>query len=182
MSISSVLPFARGKTMCDGEVTPTTSIFDEVCGNIFQVKDTVNGTGQPVFLRAVRNTIGGNITVTRALYSFDADSLDYGCEIDALAGAGDVCKPLDDAYTVGQTILENDICYVVEEGPCSILTGASSVSLNAQDAVSSEASGQLSDAVAAAGEFVVGTIDQDTEAENTAVVVHVKGGIANASA
>lgn len=186
MSIRA-LPFPRGSTFGDrGVKTMTAAIARAVnlAGRVYEVEDSVHGTGKLVNLRVVQNETGADITVARTLYKFSSASAEYfGREINFRSGIGNVCKPLDDKYTVGETIPEHDLFYVLESGPCGILTSSDGlVNLQAGWAVSSDDEGRLGIAKSAAGYFVVGTLQETTVANNTEVVVDVKEGLAANSA
>ena len=180
------LPFPRGQTMGDGVLTLTDTYRDSLEGRLFTVPDTVNATGMEVTLRVVKNDTGSAITVARDLCQFSvATAKDFGRRIDSHGSActaGDISKPMDDAYTVAQSIPDDDLFYVVDEGPCQIRTESSSCSLTAQDAVAADGDGRINGAAAAAGEAVVGVIDATTAEESTAVLVYVTGGLTNANA
>lgn len=165
---SACLPFPRGSTMnsappSGGLITLGDTGLQEFEGKVYEVPDTVHKTGKPVLLMIVKNDLGSDITVARKLMSFStATALDFGRRIGAFPNvtAGGVCVPLDDAYTVGGTIADDDLFYALIYGPCAIATGASIASLAAHGSVASDNAGLIADqANAAAAEFVVGTLD-----------------------
>jgi len=159
-------------------------------GRVYEVPDTEHNTGQIVKLRVVRNSTGATITAARRGCEFrksgGGTTMDYGRKIGAFgnnfSAQGIVGKPLDDAYTAGVTILENDLFYVVESGPCTIEAESVVVSLPAGTAVTWDAAGQINGARAAAGEYVVGTIDEACSTPSAEVIVLVNEGLDNASA
>jgi len=174
------LPFPRGSTASDaGLVSLDDSTFSELEGKIFEVPDTVHGTGQPILLRAVKNDSGAAITVARKFMRFALAALDFGRRVAGFVNAaGAVCKPLDDAYTVGFSIPDDDIFYVVEAGKCNVLTEASAVALDAGSVVASDASGFVNGAPCAqASEYAAGKIGPAAYATATAVVVEVQAGL-----
>lgn len=183
------LPFPRGSTYSNGTLTMTATLADHLEARIFEVPDTEHGTGELVKLRVVRNDTGAAITAARDLCQLihpTADALEAGRKCYAfgtdLSDHGVVAKPLDDAYTVGQSIVANDLFYVVEKGPCTVRTETVVVSLPRGTAVAADANGRINGARAAAGEYVVGTIDFACWTTSTDVVVHVNEGIVGASA
>ncbi len=187
-AISSALPFPRGSTYSDGPngaVTMTATTADELTGRLYVVRDTNHGTGLNVVLRCVRNTTGGSITIdgTAALpqhriYSFDGDSKDWGTEIDAVTGAiGEVGKPIDDEYPGAMVIVENDLLYVVDEGPTKIVTAAASVANGLHESVTPDALGALHLNVTDGTEYKLGTIDAAQTDEDLDVLVFVNAGL-----
>ncbi len=158
-------------------------------GRIFETSDTVHGTGQTIKLRVVKNDLtasGAAITVARDLCQFSsADEGDFGRRIGyfgTACSAGVVSKPLDDAYVVGSEIPDNDLFYVVEEGWCDIRTESSTANLSAHDPIAADGDGRINGAAAAAGEAVIGFIDQATTEESTAVRCWVNGGLSGVPA
>lgn len=173
----TILPFPRGKTACDGVINPSPDMFLNLAGRIFQVTDTVHGTGQVVLLRCVQLT--NNITAARKFMKFSTSSpLDFGRRVSGFNNAqGGPVKPLDDAYPVGATLLANDYVYVVEKGPCFVLTETSSVDLAAGAAVVSDNTGRVDGAAPATGDCIVGRIDAGCNTTNTTVRIHVEAGL-----
>ena len=181
------LPFPRGTWYSDGVLTMTATLAQDMEGRVFEVPDTVHGTGQKVKLRVVRNATGSAITVARNFCEFSVGtSLDFGRKIGAFGSSvskqGALAKPLDDAYTVGATIPANDLFYVCEAGPCGVLTESVVVSLAAGAAVVCDAAGRINGAAAAAGQYVVGTIDRSAVVLDEEVIVHVNEGLDNEAA
>ncbi len=180
------LPFPRGKTYGDSVVTLDVTTYDtakHLEGTIHEVEDTVHGTGEKVFLRIVKNRSGAAITAARRFYRFYTGALALGRRILGVANVdGQLCKPLDDKYVVGFSIPNGDLFYVLEEGPCSVVTNAVSVSLVGGDAVATDQLGAISGAAAIAGEYVVGQIDVNCNAESAVVVIHVNRGLVNTEA
>lgn len=169
------LPFPRGRTYSQfGAPTMTATLGKEWEGREFEVDDAQHGTGATVVLRIVRNTTGGAITPANQLFTFDGDAKDFGRQVDAVTNTiGDLCVPIDDAYSAAPTIVENDLFFVVMRGPCNIMSGAAGMAINARDAVTSDAVGALEINKAAAGEFVIGTADAAITAEDTASLIWV---------
>jgi hypothetical protein len=180
------LPFPRGRTYGDNVVTLDDDSASHLEGQIFEVEDTVHGTGRKVLLRCVKNDTGAAITIDtsrRLLQRFSENALDFGRRVAGNTDqAGDICKPMDDAYPNGTSIPDNDLFYLVDGGPCYCTTEAAAVSLLAHDSVAADSSGRINGAVAAAGEFIIGQIDAATQLTDTQVVVHVNAGLANTEA
>lgn len=181
------LPFPRGQTFGDGVLTLSDTYHHAQEGRVYEVPDTVHGTGVKVKLRVVKNDTGAAITVARNLCEFDGpDAYDFGRRVTSfgnnLSGQGVVCKPLDDAYAVGQVIPDQDLFYVCEEGPCTILTETGVVALPAGTALAANAQGTIDGARAAAGYYVIGTNDAPCWTATTNIVVHVNAGLDNRGA
>ena len=116
-----------------------------------------------VVLIAVKNDTGAAITVARKFCKFSASTNeDFPGRIGTFPNntAGGLCLPLDDAYTVGTSIPDDDIFWCVLRGPVKVLTGASVTNLAANLAVASDNAGLIANTSggAAAGEYVVGTL------------------------
>lgn len=174
------LPFPRGSTLNeDGLLTLTGTEFAALEGTIYEVPDTVHNTGRTVLLRLVRNGSGNAITVARKGIEFStAASKDWGGVAAGICNtAGAVGKPIDDAYTVGKSIADDDYFYVVEAGPCYIVTEASSVNLAAGASVAFDNTGAVNGAAATEAEFIVGVLDAASTDESTNVLVWVEPGI-----
>jgi hypothetical protein len=173
--------------MGDGVLTLTDTYRSSLEGRVFTVPDTVHNTGLEIKLRVVKNDTGAAITAARNLCEFDGpDSLDFGRRVtsfgNAISGQGVVCKPLDDAYTVGQSIPDDDLFYVIEEGFGTVLTESGAVSLPAGTAVAANATGTLDGARAAAGQYVIGTMVETILTASTNAKIYVNAGLVNASA
>lgn len=152
----NTLPFPRGQTWADGQVTPTASSAADLLGKVYEVPDTVHDTGLMVKVRVVKNDSTA-ITVARKVVAYGTATNDFGRFANGfVAAAGGFGKPLDDAYTVGASIPANDLFYVVENGPCDVLsTVAASGSVSAGEEVSCGATGKLTTNVAE-GQFILG--------------------------
>jgi len=176
------LPFPRGSTFSDaGIVTMDDSMRSDLEGKLVQVEDTVHDTGEQITLRIVKNDTDGAITVARKCGEFSTTSeADYGARIGTFPcdTDGAVCKPIDDAYTVGFSIPDDDLFYVVEEGLCDILSNASAITSAAGEAVAVDTAGTLKDNAAAAGKYVIGVLQEAATVAATAYLVRVSGGIA----
>lgn len=163
LPVTGDLPFPRGKTAAQGLVTPDGTYAAEHEGKFFWHNDTVHSTSVPVVLLCVRNTSGSAITVARKFAEFDTTTAkSVGSAIDTFpcGTAGGVCAPLDDAMTVGDSIPDDDLFYVVVSGFVAVLTDSSVANLAAGSSVTSTSAGLVADkANAAAGEFVVGRLD-----------------------
>lgn len=169
------LPFPRGSTACGGVNPPVSGNHEQFVGKEYIVHDTIHGTGRPVTLLACK--LKTNIVVARKFYKFGTGALEFGR---AIAGVNDVqggpCVALDDAYAVGDTLLANDVAWFVIDGPVGVLTESTAVNLAAHAAVVSDNAGCVDGAPPAAGDAVVGRIDQATTSTNTVVVVHMSRG------
>ena len=156
----------------------TATMASHLEGKIYEVEDTVHDTGTKVLLRCVRNDSGSAITVARQYCGFDNGALEFGGSCDGYAAsAGEICKPMDDAYTAGVSIPSLDLFWLLEEGPCTVVNETSSVSLTAHESVATDAAGATNGAAAAAGEFAVGVIDQDQDTADAEAVVWVERGL-----
>lgn len=181
------LPFPRGRTMGDDQLTLDDDTHKGLEGNVYEVPDTVHGTGKPVKLRVVKNDTGGDITVARKLCEFDGtDEYDFGRRVTSfgnnISGHGVVCKPIDDAYTAGATIDQYDLFYVVEEGYCDVVTESGAVSLPMGTPVTANSTGTIDGAKAAAGNYVIGTAVQPMWSASTNMTIDVIAGFVNPSA
>jgi len=123
-----ILPFARGSTLYEGSPSAVTD-GESIAGHVYEAKDTIHGTGETVKLRAVINDTGSSITVARKGIAFGTAAKDFGRYSSAagyVAAQGAEGKPLDDAYTTGETIASKDVFWVVEKGPCYVLGSTAS--------------------------------------------------------
>ena len=193
MNSESKLPFPRGRTMSDfnngvsvAELAATPTMWDELPGNIYEVADTVHGTGIPVKLRVVRNA-GAAYTVTRRAIKFGVVAKDFG----RVAGSGTVnnvlggvCKPIDDAYAIVKAtggiaaiIPAYDLFYVVEEGPCFMISDSTTPTVGQE--CQSSATGTIAAGHATQGKYIIGVVDQTTTTDAYGVIdlVHVAGGL-----
>lgn len=162
--IKRALPFPRGQAYnADSLLTMSNTLMDHLEGKFYAVPDTVHNTGKMVTLMVVKNRTGAAITVARKFVELTAEAaLGWGCKATTFPcdTAGAVAVPLDDDMTVGATIAADDLFYVVVEGPCYVLTGATVNSLAAGGSVASDNAGLIANqANAAAGEFCIGTLD-----------------------
>jgi len=180
--MSAILPFPRGKTFSQNadstKFTLSDQNFKSLEGKTFEVTDTVHGTGEKIKLRVVKNDSGAAITVAAdrlVMFSVTSDT-DFGNRVSGYnTVAGGVCKPIDDDYAVGFSIPDDDLFYIIEEGLCDI--EAENTGISAGNAVASNNTAQVNNAVAAAGEYVVGTA-QEASAASTALLVRVAPGFA----
>ena len=177
------LPFPRGRTSCDfglAGLTVSDTSLDELEGKTYEVLDDTHGTNSMVTLIVLKNDTGAAITPDNELYGFGTDAGDFGRCVDAVTAAqGQVCVPIDDAYgsdtagDAGPNIPSDSLFYGVLKGPCYIKSGAANMALSAHDAVTCDAAGCLDDVAAAAGDFVIGVVDQAQAAEDAQTLVHV---------
>ncbi len=154
--IEKTLPFPRGAFYSEAShggsalVTMGDSTAKNLEGRRYQVEDTIHKTNRQVILRVVKNDSGGALPVQRRLMSFNSNTTDdFGHRVDDYAATpGVLCKPLDDAYYYGPqpkyttsleltisdravetTIVEDELYYVVDCGPCDVeFTAANKVS------------------------------------------------------
>jgi hypothetical protein len=175
------LPFSRGDVADLSELSWDSTVLDELVGKKYWVEDTQHSTGELVCLRAVRAE--SELTVVRKFVAWGTDAKDFGRTVSGFdPTAGTPTKPIDDAYTAGDTIPANSIFFVVESGPCNVVTESSSVNLSAHDAVAADSAGCVNGAAAAAGETPVGVIDAASTDTDTNVLVHVYPGLQKAEA
>jgi hypothetical protein len=185
---NSQLPFPRETTMYGGGGNGQTINADWVAGTnhlvgkVYEVPDTVHGLGGTVKLRVIRNITGSAITpankfvemTAAAAGDFGRNSGGFGASVSA---AGVVCKPMDDAYpTTTNLIKDDDLFYVVEEGPCNVLAESTITTAAAGTACQTDANGLADGVVAAATNFAVGTFDALPVAD-TNVRIHVNAGL-----
>lgn len=168
------LPFPRGDVADLGDLSWDATVFNHLVGQLFVVEDTQHSTGTKVILRCVRAESA--LTVARKCVDWGTDANDFGRTVKDLApGAGRPTLPIDDAYTAGATIPANSLFFVVEYGPCYVVSEASLMNLAAHDAVACDAAGCVNGAKAAAGEAPFGIIDQASTDESTNVLIWVTG-------
>lgn len=172
------LPFPRGYTAVDGTLTPGDGWRqDELEGKVYWAPDTIHNTGIMVGLMAVKNDTGAAITVARQCGEFSlANTYDFGRRIGTFPcnTEGAVALPLDDAYTVGATIADDDIFYVIVKGPCSIDTEGVSNFAAGMSLMSSALGCIRNLAQPTAGSFVLGTLAYAASyTANTTAVVYV---------
>ena len=171
----NVLPFPRGKTWGDGQVTLDATSGANLLGKLFEVPDTVNGTGQSVVLRVVKNDSGSAIAVARKGIAYHTGAKDFGRFASGYVGAtGGYGQPLDDAYTIGANIAANDLFYVVEQGPCQLYVTGTSTPVLQHKPIMYASSGYGGVTTAGAGQFVIGMTDVAGTATTNAVLIHVK--------
>ncbi len=176
------LPFERGRSasgMGLPGLTLTDTSFAELEGKIYSVPDTVHGKGGMIRLIALKNDSGGDLTVARRFLMFTSTSAyDWRRRAKWNDTKGGVVVAMDDKYTVGATILQYDIFLAVLEGLVTVKTEATdSVSLTAGNSIISEANGLVYVDPAAAGEFVAGAIDADSNTAGEDVVIHMAGNL-----
>lgn len=178
-----LMPFLRGTTYGDGQLTLTDATAEKLKGMVFETTDDLHGTGNSVMLRVVQNDSGSALTIARIgkCVPFTTSNVSFGKRASAtLAGAGVVAKPIDDYYTEKgvSEIPANDLYYVVEEGPCDLM-GDASHSLDS-DAVGTPVSVSGSGLIDSSedGHFVVGaTMEQADTSATTSIQCYVRPGI-----
>jgi hypothetical protein len=175
--MNRILPFQRGSTLFAEVTTPVDDAAKEIIGQTFEVPDVLHGGGGRVTLRAVQNAKGSAITPALKFYSFQSATKDeWGAKIDGVAtGDGELGKPLDDYNRISglSSIVDNDVCFVVEEGLCRVLK--TSTSFTAGMAIQAGASGKAYRA--AAGDVVVGTAVTTAGASATNMIIRVTRGL-----
>lgn len=172
------LPFPRGQTESDaGNAAVSTTRMKELEGRCYKASDDEHGTGQDVTLRIVRNITGGDITVANDFCQFALTTEGFGRKVSRFGTdctAGDPGCALDDAYTL-VTIPENDLFYVIDKGPVKVRNDlAGSNSRDAHDALAIDANGRIKQAVAAAGEAVVGTQDETSTVASAECLMYAR--------
>ncbi len=144
--IEKTLPFPRGAFYSEAHkgtgalVTMGDSTAKNLEGRRYQVEDTIHKTGKHVILRVVKNDAGRDMTCSRRIVTWSSTTTnDWGNRVNDFGAAGEPGKPIDDAYYYGPqpkyttgleltiadravetTISDNDLFYVVDEGPCDI--------------------------------------------------------------
>ena len=106
------LPFRRGSTYKDGStLTMSATVGESIVGRVYK---TTDDDGKDLWLRAVRadaalTNIGGKCVAYTAGYT--------GQNVSALAtSSGEVCSPVDQAYSITFDVTQYDIFYVVDAG------------------------------------------------------------------
>jgi len=177
MAKEEVLPFARGTVMDSASDTLSDTVpCTHLEGRIYDVTDSVHGTGQTVKLRVVKNNQSTSITVARKCMGFATGALDLGRRVSGTPSAGAPAKPIDDAYTVGSTITGYALFYVVEAGPCTVSAETTGTTLAQWDAVTVDANGLLDSTKASTSACILGLVDTAQTATSEGLVVHVVPG------
>ena len=181
MNSRKELPFPRGSTFSDkggNGIALDANTYSHLEGQIFETEDTDHGPGTKVTQRVVKNDTSNDITVAKKFGEFSTGALDFGRRIGTFPAdtVGASVKPLDDAYVVGTTIPEDDLFYVVEAGPCSVLAEATITTAAAGKACCTDAAGLVDGAICPEGSYAVGVLDA-TPVGSTAVVVWVNEGL-----
>lgn len=123
---SDSLPFERGQTASTGLSSVDATVLDNLEGHEFVVEDVNPATGvvrtsRPVRLRLVRNKAGFALLPKR-LVSFRASAGVYGSHVDGYADTtAEHSVPVDE-YLPSTGVADNDLFYVVIEGPALCLT------------------------------------------------------------
>ena len=128
------LPFPRGETYFYGNTSAaiasgSTGPANRLVGREFLTNDSFravgkgHGTGQKIRLKVLRNNSGGDLKRHRggvrpstAAGTANGDNLAAGY-VNIVGGKGYV---IDDAYDTGYNIADDDLFYVVIEGPCDV--------------------------------------------------------------
>lgn len=179
MTPVSALPFPRGDTMSQGgAMTLSDTSYQDLEGKIFWSHDAKHNTGRGIKLRVVKNDTGGDITVTQRFMGFSLGANDFGARAAEVSAAGEVCKPIDDMYAIGFTIPDDDLFYVIEEGPCYVLTETSTVALDAGNVVATDSTGFVNGTPCVqASEYAAGSIGPQAVTAATAIIVYIDAGL-----
>ena len=157
-----ILPFARATTLFENVSSPSDEGAKRMLGKLYEVEDRLHGTGLPVILRAVQNDAAAAYTVpvtgsTQFMGFATTDIKKYGRKFSGVVAAqGAVGKALDDYYSAGRgpdTIPDHDVCFVVEEGPVSVLSTTTAYTMG--QAVTIGSTGKAEQA--ATGNYIAGT-------------------------
>jgi hypothetical protein len=154
-----ILPTARGTTLFEGVSSPSDDGAKRILGQTYEVADVLHNTCHRVVLRAVQNDAAAAYTVpatgpTKFLKWQTTDIEDNGRKFNSTTNSqGMVGKPLDDYYSTRlSSIPDHDVAFVVEEGPCKVVSTTTAYT-NGQ-AVTCGSTGKAEQA--AAGDYVVG--------------------------
>lgn len=156
-AVDYVLPFRRGSTWKDGQVTDLITLAIGTALNLAgTIVKTVDSSNRPLKLRIVK--LSAAVTVAKKCLSFDESTPGYFGRVSAgiATVSGAVAKPLDDEYVNAATLAAYDLVYVVEEGfcRCQAANDASNLATwDMDDPLAVNASGQLRKALS--GEIVV---------------------------
>jgi len=177
------LPFERGGTFGGASGMTLTSVsIEKLVGATFVVPDDEHETGAEVTLRLVKNDSGSDITFNNQIVRFGTDAKDFGRYVDGTTDQnGMVGLPIDDAYTASYVIKDDDYFYVVQRGPCDVLSAASAFVGIAGEPVTTNSAGALHQKRAGAYDFILGTLDADSSEEETAMLVWVDANLWNPS-
>ena len=181
MGTAGLLPFPLGGFWHDGNTDLLTS-GDPQCinGNVYEVPNSKHLLGSTVKVRVVQLD-GTAITGAKRGVAFGTGEGDFGRKVSGyVSAAGAVGKPIHESYN-GLTIANGAQFYVVEEGPVDILYETSSVTTSniVGGLVQFDGSGYIDDTPATDDDFVVGRLDENPTATNTAYRVMVEGGLIN---
>src|SRR5208337_1329881 len=121
-------PFPRGATFLNGAAINTTDYLStqlpgyNLEGKEWLTEDTVNSTGLYVRLRAVRNASG--VALVQGANGSKLVQPKTGYQGRRVSGyttqPGMLGYPIDDAYKSGYSIPNNDLFYIVVEGPVQV--------------------------------------------------------------
>jgi hypothetical protein len=114
-------PFQRGWTWYNNEIIDPNNLGAPwLEGKEWKFEDTLNGTGLYVTCRVVRNVSGVKLYGSR-LASYATGF--FGRRIAGYTATTNAAGyPIDEAYAVNG-VANNDLCYLVVEGPCKVLNG-----------------------------------------------------------
>jgi hypothetical protein len=179
-AVDYVLPFRRGSTWKDGQVTdlitPDINTAFNLAGTLVK---TVDSSNRPLTLRIVK--LSAAVTAARKCLAMDAATAGYITRVSTgiATVAGVVAKPLDDAYVVGATLAQYDLVYVVDEGYVTVqaaLNASGTATWDTDDPLAVNASGQLRKALT--NEYVVARSQASAPTADSAALCYVTGGLA----
>lgn len=178
MAYSDNLPFERGTTFWEGDsdsISATDPSALALVGKRFTVPDTENNLGIPVTLQVVRNVTGSAITVAKGTgYDYDTDYPDM--DADSTAADGGYGHVIDDAYPASYSIPDDDLFYVVVEGPVAMLADSNGVTKG--EHVAFTGSGKVeSGSNAASGDYLIGVARETFTSGNTGIVIAKEMGV-----
>ncbi len=181
--ISKHLPFPRGTTFSDAHSDGATTLLDDsqsgLEGKLYEVKDTLHGTGIPVILRCVKNDNSTTISTDYRCMSFSTSSAtDFGSRVDGVANTkGEIAKPIDDFYAASSLLGEipgYDLFYVVDSGMCDIKSFSGTATATSVGGMASVAgTGGYAAASADTGTAIGIAMEVSSTSANTAFLVNV---------
>lgn len=123
-------PFGRGETWYNGATPDSADLTgsDAVIGRewVFEDRDPTSLTlrsNRPVRVRAVRNVSGAARSAKRAV-TFSTTAGLYGNSIDGYATTtAQECYPLDEYISSSTGLIDDDVGYIVIEGPAMCMVG-----------------------------------------------------------
>ena len=173
------LPFPRGTTYKQGVsgITPDSSFGAGLEGQVYEVWDDTYDC--PIKLRVVRNSTGDDLTLSRICVGFYSATSGYtklGTDAIGMAADGDYAKPIDYVYDGDVTAEENDLFYVIDEGPALVskTTGTGAGLTAGAAAYAGSATGKIAGTVSTGKP--VGVVASTASTSDTEVRLYVLGG------